>query len=132
MLFSSCFLSCENKIKINECIRTEVNISENVPLNKDEAMHVFGKISGKYENPSCDDLLEITVIYFSHGKETFSYDGDDKKEIQPVVAKGAIEVLIKVRIDNELKEAVVLRGSGNDRKQILDDVSVKIKNVLGL
>ncbi len=122
-------ISCTKNYKFNNCsINFSVSIGNNLAIDKTE---VESAVSSVFNYRQADNnSVEIVIYGNSSGKEIFSYSGDEQKEIQLKTQPGRIEALIKVKIDNQLKDVFFIEASGNSREEILKQLAVKLRQTL--
>jgi hypothetical protein len=119
-------LSCYNDYKSSDgAFNYSVSIGgEDLSITQAQATEAVASVLRQRKDSPY--FLDIVIYYYSSGKEIFSYSGTEAKPLEHLKA-GRIDALVKIKVKNELKEAVIVSATGNSKDEILKNFKDEIK-----
>ena len=132
-----CQTSCAVNYKYKDCTYNySVRIGDHIAIGEAELLEAVSSAL-KY-NKASEHKIEIIIFGYSSGKEVFSYsqgssvenpqDGIDDIEIG--IHPGRLEALVKIKIKDELKDAVFIKTTGKTREELIQKLIIEIRNLL--
>ena len=125
LFISSLFiLSCIHNRKAINNYRLMLTVREGIGVTQAEVYDVFRQHfkSGTEGN----DIIEVTIISYSSGKESFFYSSDTGDNITRNTDDGSIEALIKVRENNRLVDAAFFKAEGRSKEELIKKIAAEI------